>query len=159
MASPVAEIRNHNLALSLIVAAALIDLVFDVAPNTFGEKRFWFCWTGHCFTKPTYDQYGEQTWDGKLYLSTVLYYGCEHISLILILWAAYLRPAKRIFLIRGGIEFLDLVEYGITYNTTYVTLDHIYGNITIPIEFGLFKTLAIVLFVMREYYGRSVKNI
>lgn len=66
--------------------------------------------------------------------------------------AAYLIPTRGIFMTLAGIEFFDFIDYGITYNQPYTALDQIIPGYTIPVEFSLFKTLAIILFVSREFY-------
>lgn len=147
--------RSHKAALILIICAVCFDLAFDLVPGN-GPRRSWFAWTGHDFTPPVYnEQTGELEWDGKLYLATVLYYGFGHLSLICYFISAYLMPTRRMFLLLAGFEIADLVEYAITYNSTYVSLDQVIPPIVIPIEFGLFKSLGVILFTIREFYGIS----
>lgn len=132
----------------------ILDLVFDLVQGN-GPRMFWFSWTGHNFTPPTYKPNGELEWDGKLYLSTYLYHFAAHGSIILRALAVWLYPLRRLFLIMAGFEFLDMIDYGITYNTTWITLDQIIPNHAIALEFSFFKSLAVIAFTIREFYGTT----
>lgn len=137
--------RNHKTGLWIIIISAGVDLLFDLVPSQ-GPRVEWFAWTGHDFTPPT------EKWDGLLYVATIIYHACAHISIMGLFIAAYFIPTRGIFMILAGIEFLDLIDYAITYNQPYTVLDKVIPGYPVPIEFSLFKTLAIVLFVSREFY-------
>lgn len=148
--SPTTEIlsRKHELAIWLIIAGVLVDLLFDVIEN--GPRANRFCWTGHCFVTATKD------WDGKWFLSTYIYYFGEHASRILFFIAAWLCPTRKIFLILAGFEFCDMIEYAITANSTWLELDKVKllsMDAVFKLDFNLFKSGGIILFCMRELYG------
>jgi hypothetical protein len=152
LASLTTAILSHRkeLAVWLIIAGVMVDLLFDVIEN--GPRANRFCWTGHCFVTPT------DTWDGKWYLSTYIYYFGEHGSRILFFMAAFLSPTRRIFLILAGFEFCDMIEYAITANSTWMELDKVRlfsMDAVFKLDFNLFKSAGIILFCMRELYGSS----
>lgn len=142
--------RAHKNGLWLIIISALVELVFDLIPNQ-GPRVKWFAWTGHDFTPAT------PQWDGMLYVATIIYYACEHLAIVGRFVAAAWIPTKRIFMILAGIEFLDLIDYAITYNQPWVVLDQLFVGFPVPIEFSLFKTLGIIIFVQRQFriYGHN----
>lgn len=155
MASQETVTQGHKkTALSLIIAAVVLDLAFDLVKGN-GPRMFWFAWTGHNFTPPVYNAQGELEWDGKLYLSTYIYDFCAHLSIICRALAVWLYPMRRLFLIMAGFEFLDMLDYGITHNSTWVTLDRIIPDYPIDLEFGFFKSIAVIGFTIREFYGVS----
>lgn len=138
--------RKSKLAFWLIVGSVVMNLAFDVYQGN-GPRVEWFAWTGHDFTPPTHD------WDGLLFVKTILYDACGHISIFLMLLAAYVSPTRRIFKVMAWFEIFDLIDYAITRNTPYVTFDKIIPDIDIPVEFGLFKAVGIILFSISQFYG------
>jgi hypothetical protein len=117
----------------LLLASQLIDLIFTLVEwDT--ETKYYF------YPKVLFHGWG--TWDGSMLLSEYVYHYCQHVSIMCILYAAFMAPGEGVFRVCFVLEAMDMADFGIHFNHTLFSIGD-WG-----IEFNLFKFVLLLLYVL-----------
>lgn len=95
-------------ALILIFCAYLVDVIYTLVEWDFTKQYSFF---------PFF--HGHAGWDGKMALGSYVYYLCQHVSIMMILNAAYQLTIGRLFGYLFWIEFTDLLDYVLCYHEAW----------------------------------------
>lgn len=120
--------ENRHIVLVLVMSSFVIDLIFDLVPQS-TEKYYFF---------PFF--LGYKGWDGSMTTENYVYLFCEHVSGMSIWLAFYKATGWRLMNYIFFVELSDLVDFCLCYNSTWF---RVYGH---PVEYNDFK-IGIVTFL------------
>lgn len=123
----------------MILSALIVSILFSVIPwveNT-AEYKFFPFFHGH----------GE--WKGEITFENYIYGHCEHAAWVCVLVAFYFETGKKFYKIWAWLEFLDAVDYALTFNTAWFSIPTPWGGF--GVEYNYFKFFTIMYLANKEY--------
>lgn len=118
----------------LLVGAYLVDLIYTLVEWDFHRTYSFF---------PFF--HGHSGWDGKMALGTYVYFYCQRVALMMIIWASFLASGFRFFKILFWIELLDLIDFAMCYNEQWFSIRGF------SFEFNYLKIGILIYFAAREW--------
>lgn len=128
------HLTEEDKILALFVGAYFVDLLFDAAHYGSQEKKSFF---------PFF--HGFEDWDGKMTLENYVYGYAINVYRMMMFRVFYQVSGREFFMNMVVIEFMDLVDYMLIYNHTWINVKGI------DFEFNYIKLGLIVYLSWREF--------
>lgn len=125
---------------SLLIFSMAIMVLYTISRDHISgmaNRYDFFSWTGYQFVKPT------EVWDGKLYLSSYVYNYCVSLSVMCVLYSAYLASGFRIFNVAFWLTLGKIFDYAIHFG---YPICHLFGY---PLEYIHFAIVTLTLYAIR----------
>lgn len=124
----------RNKVLALVVGSYLVDVIYTMVEWDFQKTYSFF---------PFF--HGHSGWDGRMALGSYVYFYCQHVCVMMLLWAAYLASGMRFLKYVFWVEFADLIDYALCYHEKWLTINGF------DFEFSYAKILIVFALAAREW--------